>query len=75
MKVLIIILIILAVIFGFYMMNKKSNPSVSQAPTSIESGIGSDADLMSASKDLDATDIDGPIDQELGQNDQDSATF
>lgn len=70
---ILIILVVLAILGGLYWWNKKSAVPYTAVPTKqVESGIQNDNELMSASKDLDSEDIDGPIDNELSQNDAES---
>lgn len=74
-KIVLVILAVLVVILGLYWWNgKKAAPTPSATPQ-VESGIQSPNDLMSASDDLDKTDVDSTIDSELSQNDTDASSF
>ncbi len=77
-KMLIIVLIVIVLLVGFYWWNKKQSAQV-YAPSSTtqtqESGIQNDQDLTATAQDLDNTDIDGPIDNELNQNDADASSL
>ncbi len=71
-KVFMVILVLIVLGLGLYWWNKNKVPTSQTTPTT---QVGQNQDLDSISADLDNTDVDGPIDQGLAQNDSDVSTF
>lgn len=73
-KILIIVLVVAAIIAIFYWVSQRQ-PVPYTPPKVSQTEIQNTDDLMSTSNELDNTNIDGPIDQELNQNDTDAASL
>jgi hypothetical protein len=72
---LIVLIFVALVLVGGYFFLNRGAPSNNQPSSQQQSNaIQNDSGLMSASNDLDSTNVDG-IDTELNQNDTDASSF
>ena len=76
-KILMIVVLVAAVLLGLYWFSKNQPSYAPQNTTTpkVESGMQASVDLNSISSDLDNTNVDGPIDTGLSQNDADASSF
>lgn len=75
-KILLIVVIVVVLIVGWYLWRQgKTAYQPSSTSQSQTTDIQSGQDLQAVAADLDSTDIDSSLDQELNQNDQDAAIF